>query len=432
VGALTGRSKRDIGFFTGKKDRTFTKSDNSLFEDSHVVVDYLGKIYEMLLRIENNRKLELEERQNKQEEIDTEENRRNEALIEALTLRKKIKVPKKPTKGPKPPKAPPAAKPTPTAPPPPKPAAPTPTAPKPTAPTAPKPTAPTAPAPTAPAPTAGKVSTTVSIIGGAVAGTAAVIGGKEALAANISKYESGKAGYNAYNKGTVGDRMIPSDKPIDFSKMTISEFLRRGSLKPGNPDRLFAVGKYQIIPATMRDLIKQLKIDPDTTYLDPSTQDSLFTNGLVGQRRKKVDDYIKGRSDDRDGAILQLAQEFASVGVPYDMTVGNKKLKKGDSYYSGIGGNKAHNSPEQVGAALDADRLKNLQSNQTSPVPPIATGQKIDSESKENTALKKSFEQPPVTNKSVNTTNINNKTVSSNEPKKEDDSNPLIKKARLT
>jgi len=205
---------------------------------------------------------------------------------------------------------------------------------------------------------------------------------------NISKYESGKAGYNAYNKGTVGNKMIPSDKPIDFSKMTISQFLKRGSLKSGDPERLFAVGKYQIIPATMKDLVKQLKLDPDKTYLDPKTQDLLFNEGLVGTRRKKVDDYIKGRSDDRDGAILQLAQEFASVGVPYPA---GKAKKRGESYYSGVGGNKAHNSPEEVGKALDLDRAKFLSNNKTSLSENKLennTGNKIDSFSKENKDLK--------------------------------------------
>jgi hypothetical protein len=446
LGALTGRSKRDIGFFTGKKKREFANLKNSPVQNSSQFAQYLGQIYNLLMKIENDRKLELDERQRQKEESDSEENRRNQALIEALTARKKPKVTRKQTKKlddankkvgqekkktdklgkPKeepvtPPKE--VTKPTVPAP------QPTPTAPAPT----PKPT-PTAKPPVAPAPkppTAGKIGGGAILAGGAIAGTAALIG-KESLAANISKYESGKAGYNAYNKGTVGNRMIPSDKPINFSEMTISEFLRRGELKQGDPDRLFAVGKYQIIPTTMKDLIKQLKIDPNTTYLDPATQDLLFTNGLVGQRRKKVDAYVKGQSDDREGAILELAKEFASVGIPYDMDVGKKKLRKGDSYYSGIGGNVAHNSPEQVGAALDADRLKNMQGNKSSAVPSIPIGNKIDSDTKENMGLKKSMQQSPVINKSVNNTNVNNKTVSDKDPEKEDDTNPLIKKARST
>jgi hypothetical protein len=443
VGALTGRSKRDIGFFTGKKPRDYQGIKSSSV-GSGSVVQYLGQIYNLFVKIENDRKLELEQRENQQEEIEFEENRRNQALIEALTTRKKAKPTKKQTKklddagkeiGKQkkktdqldkakgepvtPPKE--VTKPTVSAP------KPTPTAP------APKPT-PTAPKPTAPAPkppTAGKIGGAAILAGGALAGTAALVG-KESLAANISKYESGKAGYNAYNKGTVGNKMIPSDKPIDFSNMTISEYLRRGALKQGDPDRLFAVGKYQIIPGTMKGLIEKLKIDPETTYLDPATQDMLFANGLIGQNRKKVDAYVKGRSDDREGAILELAKEFASVGIPYDMNVGQKKLKKGDSYYSGIGGNVAHNSPEQVGAALDADRLKNMQGNKSTAVPSVSSGNKIDSETKENMGLKKSFQESPATSKNVNNTNISNKTTASNVPEKEDDTNPLIKKARST
>jgi hypothetical protein len=221
-----------------------------------------------------------------------------------------------------------------------------------------------------------KLVTGAAVVGaGVVLGTAALVG-RQALATNISKYESG-SNYNAYNKGTIGDKNLGADKvrgvymdnrtgtPTDFSKMTITEYFNRtaktkefpqGKLPPGHPDVLFAVGKYQIIPKTMLGLVKILQIDPDTTYLDQTTQDLLFTQGLTKLNRVAVDNYISGKSNDRDAAILELAKEFASVGVPYDNPPG-KKLKKGESYYSGIGGNKAHNSPEAVGAALDADRL---------------------------------------------------------------------------
>jgi len=176
------------------------------------------------------------------------------------------------------------------------------------------------------------------------------------LASNIAQFESGSAGYNAYNKGTVGNKMIPSDKPVDFSKMTIAEYLKRGDLKAGDPNRLFAVGKYQIIPETMKQLVKALKLDPDKTLLDATTQDLLFTEGLIKQKRQNVADYLAGRSDNRDAAILDLAMEFASVGVPYPA---GKAKRRGESFYAGIGGNQAHNSPDAVGAALDADRQKN-------------------------------------------------------------------------
>jgi hypothetical protein len=454
VGALMGRSKDDISHFTGKKRNKKLKSLASQGSDaSESMAEVLGLIYRQMMRIEESRKLELEERITKDKEDDEEDNRRNTALITALTGRKQKKPSKKATeqkkeldkkiekekkkvpeikgkgKGKGQAEKPPTPKEEPTIQPP-KPA-PTEPVPKPTTPTK-APTGPSAavPKPSAPSTAAKVPSKAAEIIGGAaVVGTAALIGTKAALAANISQFESGKAGYNAYNKGTVGNKMIPSDKPIDFSKMTIAEFLRRGSLKQGDPDRLFAVGKYQIIPSTMKELVKQLKLDPESTYLDPATQDNLFTNGLVGVRRKKVDAYIKGTSDDRDGAILQLAQEFASVGVPYDMNVNGKSLKKGDSYYSGIGGNKAHNSPEQVGAALDSDRLKNLQSAKAG-VPDVNTGARIDTASTDNKTLKKDAAAAAVIKGSVNNTNINTQTMASNTPQKEDDTNPYVKKAQ--
>jgi hypothetical protein len=48
-----------------------------------------------------------------------------------------------------------------------------------------------------------------------------------------------------------------------------------------------------------------------------------------------------------------MAKEFASVGVPYPA---GKATARGESFYAGIGGNKAHNSPDAVGTALDAER----------------------------------------------------------------------------
>ena len=191
--------------------------------------------------------------------------------------------------------------------------------------------------------------------------------GFSALAENITKFESGQqgyagTGYNAYNRGTVGNKMIGADKPIDFSKMTVAEYLQHGKLTHPkgpdgkqivNPDKIFAVGKYQIIPATMEGLVKKLGLDPGKTILDKDTQDLLFNEGLIKQARPNVASYLEGKSNNRDLAILDLAKEFASVGVPYPA---GKATARGESYYAGIGGNKAHNPPEAVGAALDADR----------------------------------------------------------------------------
>ena len=187
----------------------------------------------------------------------------------------------------------------------------------------------------------------------------------EPLAQNIARYESGKAGYNAYNKGTTGDTMIGSDVPIDFSKMTIEEYLKRSKMPL--PDRLFAVGKYQIIPVTMEAAVKKMNLDPKTTYLDEGTQDMIYREFLIGSKRPNVSKFLSGKSNDVDAAVLDLAMEFASIGVPYDIqaksmfggTLPKNTLKRGDSSYAGEGGNKAHNPPDNVITALNQQREKN-------------------------------------------------------------------------
>jgi len=443
AGLAMGRSRRDISHFTGfghqikvprkiGTDRTVGSVQTSFFSTvargsrlrkGEGVADVATKMFLFMKKTHDDKLKHYEIEYDFEEEKEVKVKRRREEVLKALADRQK-EIPEQikeavkkeaPKEPPAPPKAPtkPGAKPTPAAP---KPVAPKPVAPKPVAPkpVAPKPTPTAKPVEPAPPvqvakptvsvskPSVPSVSTVSKIAAGTVAVTAALTG-KEALAENISKYESkGAGGYNAYNKGTIGNKMIGADKPIDFSKMTISDFFHRAAktkqfpegnpnLKPGDPDTLFAVGKYQIIPSTMLSLVKKLKLDPEKTRLDPETQDALFANGLVGIVRKKVDDYIKGLSNDKNAAILELAKEFASVGIPYDMKVGKKELKKGDSYYSGQGGNKALNSPEEVGAALDADRMKKLGTTKPALAENVSkyeTGEKVAAVSVTNKDLK--------------------------------------------
>jgi hypothetical protein len=139
---------------------------------------------------------------------------------------------------------------------------------------------------------------------------------------------------------------------------------------------------------------------------------------LIATKRPKVAAYINGQSNDRNAAILELAQEFASVGVPYDMKVGDKQLKRGDSYYSGIGGNKAHNSPDEVGAALDADRAKAVK---TAPQPPN-TGNNVNTKSSENKQMKDAAEEQASSNKTTNNVSVTQQTQTSPaKPKTVDD-----------
>ena len=327
------------------------------------------------------------------------------------------------------------------------------------APTAtPAPAAPTA-TPAAPAPAAPSAAVQTIKEGAKTATRAAVIVGaaaltqREALAANIAKYESGEKGYNAYNRGdfwlakgkTEGAYLKSND--IDFSKMTITDYLKRtnkklnagGLLDASDPNVLFAVGKYQLIPGTMKVMAKKLGLDPDKTHLNSKIQDMLFANGLTTKGnggRFAVDDYISGKEGaTKDAAILALAMEFASVGVPYDIkakslfknTLPNVDLKKGETFYKTPGGfNKAHNPPEAVGAALDADRASKtkLVTNNTT------VGSSLNDSSVNNADMRKDLTQQssgPIVVVNQNNTNNQQKTVVTN-PQRTEELNPTMRR----
>jgi hypothetical protein len=162
--------------------------------------------------------------------------------------------------------------------------------------------------------------------------------------------ESGAAGYNAYNRGTYVDadgreRIRGSDGPIDFSRLTLGQVQELQHLPRRDPDRLFAVGKYQIIPTTMDSGVRALGLDPNERFT-PELQDRIFSEYLIVEKRPAVHDYITGKP----GATLHSAQramamEWASFGDPD---------KDGRSYYGGA--NRASITPEQSAEALNQMR----------------------------------------------------------------------------
>lgn len=83
-------------------------------------------------------------------------------------------------------------------------------------------------------------------------------------------------GYDSYSGG-----------PRDLVNMTISEIYKLQDQIRAHPDNKFnssAVGRYQFVETTLRDIVADLRINPDTTYFDADTQDRLATE-LLRQRR---------------------------------------------------------------------------------------------------------------------------------------------------
>lgn len=155
----------------------------------------------------------------------------------------------------------------------------------------------------------------------------------------------GEGGYGSFNRGRAGDARGAT---LDFSEMTVGEVMRRQSLPQQHPQYLFAVGKFQMIPGTLRETVDRLDIDPSTRFT-PDVQERMFAEYLVSGKRPAVREYITGAGGPRalGAAQLALAQEFASVADP----------RTGRGYYDGdSAGNHASISAAQVQQALDRMR----------------------------------------------------------------------------
>ncbi len=123
-------------------------------------------------------------------------------------------------------------------------------------------------------------------------------------------------GYNetlGYGKWTGGN--------VDLTSMSLSDVLamQHKMLQAGAPST--AVGRYQIIDSTMRSLISEMNLNPDTTKFDQSTQDSMFKQLI---KRRGFDSYVNRTMSEHD-FMKGLSREWASLPDP----------DTGNSYYPG-------------------------------------------------------------------------------------------------
>ena len=167
---------------------------------------------------------------------------------------------------------------------------------------------------------------------------------------------SGEGGYNSYNRGVAGDAR---GAQIDFSQMTVAEIMRRQDLPAGDPNRLFAVGKYQFTPNTLEEAINQTGVDRNARFT-PQLQEKLFADYLIDEKRPSVRAYITGEATGPQAlerAQHALALEFASVGTPRN---GGRGAYDGDS-----AGNQASITTKETATALNNMRdqyQRNVQS----------------------------------------------------------------------
>ncbi|MGH1337412.1 MAG: D-Ala-D-Ala carboxypeptidase family metallohydrolase [Aureispira sp.] len=169
--------------------------------------------------------------------------------------------------------------------------------------------------------------------------------------------ESGAAGYNAYNRGTVGNTTRGPNGPRVLIEMTLATIMTNQKRAKDHADYLFAVGKYQLIPDTLALGVTALNLDTSLKY-NESTQELLFSGYLMDKKRPQISAYIKGESGSTaQKAGLAAAKEWASIACPPNTTRKGIDVS-GKSYYDGIGGNTAHITHEDFVATLDEAKVE--------------------------------------------------------------------------
>jgi len=157
----------------------------------------------------------------------------------------------------------------------------------------------------------------------------------------LSGEASGYNDHNYYNpslrgyvQGKWGNKYsLLTKNLVDY---TISEILSfQSNSRNTSAGQLWAVGRYQIIPTTLRATYPSagLKL---TDKFSPSNQDKLGMALL--RKRPKTWSYLTKKTNDTatslNAAALDLAMEWSSIGVPYSL-LGHWKVNvaKNESYY---------------------------------------------------------------------------------------------------
>lgn len=158
-----------------------------------------------------------------------------------------------------------------------------------------------------------------------------------ALADVIGAAESDEVGgYNAANAGYPMD--LGRDGLISLSGRPCEQITLGEIKKWQQRGLLYAVGRYQLVPRTLKEAAKFGGI-PDSAPFSPATQDKLLI-ATIKIKRPTVLSYLQGKTT-RDAAMLALAKEWAGLPTP-----------SGKSYYQGVNGNRAHVTVSAVHKAL--------------------------------------------------------------------------------
>lgn len=175
---------------------------------------------------------------------------------------------------------------------------------------------------------------------------------------------SGEGDYNSVNRGLVKGKNLGAFQ-TDLSKMTINQILARNKLKPGDKNRMNAVGKYQIIASTMKQAMKAMGLSGNEKFT-PELQEKIFREFLI-PKRKGLNDYLKGGKTSLDRAQYEAAMEWASIPVPKGFKTQSGRISDGTvTYYDTNKGNRAKKGHGgKIRAELQNLRSTNAVKNKT-------------------------------------------------------------------
>jgi murein DD-endopeptidase MepM/ murein hydrolase activator NlpD len=136
----------------------------------------------------------------------------------------------------------------------------------------------------------------------------------------LALLRSGEGGWDSANRGSAGDTRggIPG-----LSRKTL------GQWKQLQASGYFALGAYQFIPRTLALAAREAGL-PDSTVMTPAVQDRLAVQLMIGSKRPRLADYLRGKNNNLEAAADDLALEWASVAT-----------RSGGTAYPGVGNNAA-------------------------------------------------------------------------------------------
>ena len=196
---------------------------------------------------------------------------------------------------------------------------------------------------------------------------------------DIASHESPLGGYDAYNRGSCDEcaplasgqfEEIFGNKLSELTIEQVIEQVQKGGRLKGRS--AFAVGKYQMIPPTLREAVKTIE-GLDTSEVFGKEQQEGLAAYLVLMKQPILGKYLLGSKTITPAAAqTAMATEWAGIRLVESANRPRKKnkkgevvweqrsLKPGESYYSGVGRNPFDvriTSAKATSAAIEKTRI---------------------------------------------------------------------------